>query len=183
MLFVCSGNQRTNADLLFISPAVWNSKLYEKKWGFAGLFVAGLRAMLTQTVVRADPPRGQLQALPMNCGDHMVSSHPDGFFLESHSSSPEKVIAGLADLHPPLQVWKIGVHLQSLSIISVCIKLKHQSMHKACWLIFRAVHCPDSLPGNRLPVDFSLLYVFQSCSFSVHFFSFLLPGSCDSAIH
>lgn len=70
------------------------------------------------------------------------------FFLESCSSSPEKVIAGLADLHRPFQVWKGGVHLQGLAIISLRIKLNCQSMHKACWLIFRAVHCPDSLPGN-----------------------------------
>lgn len=102
----------------------------------------------SHAVVRADPSRWQLRALSVNRGDHMVFSHSDFFFLESHSSSPEKVIAGLADLHPPFLVCKAGVHLQSLSIISLCIKLKCQSMHKVCWLIFRAVHCLDSLPGN-----------------------------------
>lgn len=102
----------------------------------------------SHAVVRADPSRWQLQALSVNHGDHMVFSHSDVFFLESRSSSPEKVIAGLADLHPPFLVCKMGVHLQSLPIISLCIKLKCQSMHKACWLIFRAVLCLDSLPRN-----------------------------------
>lgn len=93
LLLVCSGNQRTNAGLSvadnvvyadkpqmwFISVAVWISNLYEKKWDIGGLYVVGLGAMLAQAVVRADPPRWQLQALAMNCADHMVSSHSDGF--------------------------------------------------------------------------------------------------------
>lgn len=70
------------------------------------------------------------------------------FFLVSCSSSPEKVSAGLAYLHPPFQVWKSGIHLQSLSVIRLCTKLKCQFMHKVCWLLFRAVRCPDSLLGN-----------------------------------
>ena len=132
MLLVCSGNQRRNADLSFISHAAWISSslcpipwvsrnLYEMKWGFAGLFLVGPSAMLTQAVLRSFS--WQLQALSMNRGDHVLFSHSDVFFLPSHSSSPEKVSAGLAYLHPPFQVWKASVHLQSLSIIHLCIKL------------------------------------------------------------
>lgn len=60
VLLVSSGSQSTNADLLFISLAVWISNYMKKEVGFAGLFVVGLRAMLTQAVVRAGPPRWQL---------------------------------------------------------------------------------------------------------------------------
>lgn len=145
MLLVCSWNQSTNADLLIISLAVWISNWYEKKWGAV---CSGAESHADTSCGQSWP--SQVEALSTVCEPWTSYGFFSlrCFFLESCSSSPEKVIAGFADLHPPFQVHKVGVHLQSLSIISLRIKLKCQSMQKACWLVFRAVHCPDSLPGN-----------------------------------
>lgn len=100
-------------------------KWSEMKWGCSGLYLVGLSVMRTQAVLRSDPSSWQLPPPSMNRGDHMLFSPSDIFYLVSRSSSPEKVSAGLAYLHPHFQVWKAGVHLQSLSIISLCIKPVH----------------------------------------------------------
>lgn len=146
--------------------AAWLSRnLYEMKWGFAGLSLVGLSATLTQAVLRADPSSWQLQALSMNRGDHMLFSLSDVFFLASRSSSPEKVSAGLAYLHPHFQVWKAGVHLQSLSIISLCIKPVHAWSLMEQYIV--QILCLAILIRPFISIK---KQVFQPCSFVVLFF-------------